>query len=307
MMPDIVITGVSGLVGYHLAGRLLKKGVPVLGIDRLSTVFTHELEASPQFTFRKANVESMREVQQAIPATAEVVYHLAGQPSVYYANAHPREDFTTNVMGTINILERVRENGKGRIIYASTGDVYGGTATSTEEKVPNPTNFYGLSKLTAESYIRQYSLHSPLKYCILRCAMIYGPLQQRNIILDILKGLYAGEIALFTALNSDYDMLYIEDAVDALEMAASQPWEGRTINISTGQGILVENMIKKVSAIVKRGADTKVDIREPNTIRKVYANALALQMGWKPETTFDDGLAKMIGWWLKENENSSCR
>lgn len=302
-MPDIVITGVSGLVGYHLARRLLKKQVSVLGIDRFKTSFTHELEASPAFTFHEANVESMLEVQQAIPATAEVVYHLAGQPSVYYANAHPREDFTTNVMGTINIVERLRENGKGKIIYASTGDVYGGVATSTEQKVPNPTNFYGLSKLTAESYIRQYSLHSQVKYCILRCAMIYGPLQKRNIILDIIKGLYAGEISLFTALNSDYDMLYIDDAVDALEKAATPPWEGKTINISTGQGILVESMIKKASVMLRRGADTTVNIREPNTIRKVYANALALQMGWKPKTTFDEGLAKMIEWWLKENEN----
>jgi UDP-glucose 4-epimerase len=302
-MPNIVITGVSGLVGYYLATRLLKKQVPVIGIDKLKTSFTHELETSPAFTFHVADVESIQEVEQAIPSSTEVVYHLAGQPSVYYANAHPREDFNTNVTGTINILERMREHGKGRVIYASTGDVYGGVTTYSEEKVPAPTNFYGLSKLTAEQYIRQYSLHSQVKFCILRCAMIYGPLQKRNIVLDIIKGLHEGEISLFTALNSEYDMLYIDDALDALEMAASQQWEGRTINISTGQGILVENMIKKASELIKQGANAKVNIREPNTIRKVYSNALALQMDWKPKTTFDAGLEKMIEWWRTENEN----
>jgi UDP-glucose 4-epimerase len=299
-MQTAVITGISGLVGSQLAKALLQKGISIIGIDKSLSKFTEPLEKYSTFSFKIADVSSIESLRQSIPESFDIIYHFAGQPSVWFANSHPREDFTVNCSGTVNVLEILRERGGGKIIFASTGDIYGDTSPATEDSIPEPNNFYGLSKLTAENYVRQYSKLHGIKFCNLRFSLIYGPQQNRNVVFDILQGLKRGEISLFTNLDSEYDLIYLDDAVTALDLASSSQWENETVNISNNYGISTRKIIDTLlSQIVPRNG-IPVKIVEQKTANKILSNKKALQLGWKPTYTFEEGIKNVFQWWMAE-------
>ena len=301
-MNKVVVTGVSGLVGYRLARNLLEQNISLIGLDRNENRFSADLQQFPGFTFRIADVSSLSALREAIPQSVETIYHLAGQPAVWFANGHPAEDFTINVLGTVNLLELMRERGHGKIIYASTGDVYGEACPAVEEAAAKPLNFYGLSKMSAENYIRHYSRMFGLSHCILRFALIYGPLQKRNIVFDVLQSLATRQINLFTSLESLYDFIFIEDALQALLMANRQPWKNTTVNISSNQGISVGHAVETIVELAGLKNNITVNIKENGITHKVYPNARALSLGWQPNYDFEHGIQKVWQWWMTSHE-----
>ncbi|GEM_PF-1626396 len=301
-MCKFLVTGVSGLVGYRLARNLLEQNIPLVGLDRNENKFSADLQQFPGFSFRAADVCSLPALRDAIPPSVEIIYHLAGQPAVWFANTHPAEDFTVNVSGTVNLLELMRERGYGKIIYASTGDVYGEASPAVEDVAPRPLNFYGLSKLSAENYIRLYSRKFGLSHCILRFALIYGPLQKRNIVFDVMQSLATRQINVFTSLESLYDFIFIEDVLQALITAHRQQWENTTVNISSNQGISVGQVVETILGLAGLKNKITVNIKENGITHKVYPNARALGLGWQPQYDFDHGIQKVWQWWMTEHE-----
>jgi UDP-glucose 4-epimerase len=294
MQPKILITGVSGFVGYHLASSCLKKGMPVKGIDCRKNNLTTMLETFSAFSFKTANVDRKEELDSAFTEPVDIIYHLAGQPAVWFANSHPREDFFTNVVGTINILEKIREYEKGKLVFLSTGEVYKNSNSLDESSPTQPGNFYGLSKLTAENYIKLYFSLFRFNYTILRFSLIYGPYFRRNVLFDIIKGFVQNEqITLYTSLESKYDFIYIDDAIDALTIAGTPAWNGETINISSGIGISVKEMLATVAALLRQ-EQYKPEIKEANLVAKVFSSDKAARMGWQPRYSFKQGVEKTL-------------
>lgn len=300
-MSRIVVTGVAGLVGYRIAQSLLQKGDSVVGIDKIKNRFTDKLEANSEFALIVADVRSSEEMHSAIPPSTDIIYHLAGQPAVWYAYNHPAEDLIVNTIGTLNLLEIMRERGKGKIVYASTGDIYGDVYTATEKTVPKPNNFYGLSKLTAENYIRLYSQLFPIKHTILRFALIYGPYQKRNIVYDVLKGLDTGAVSLFTSLDSEYDFIFIDDVINALVAATTPQFENKTINISNNMGIKAKDVIQTILGLMTPTRNLEIKIIEEKNVRKVFSNDVALRLGWKPRYSFENGIKEVLKWWSTDD------
>jgi UDP-glucose 4-epimerase len=303
MQRTVLITGVSGFVGFHLANRCLKEGMLVKGIDCRTNNLSSMLEASSAFSFKTASVDKKEELDSAFTEPANVIYHLAGQPAVWFANSHPREDFFTNIVGTINILEKIREYEKGKIVFLSTGEVYKNSSSLDEASPTQPDNFYGLSKLTAENYIRLYSSLFRFSYTILRFSLIYGPYFRRNVIYDIIKGFVENEqVTLYTSLESKYDFIYIDDAIDALMIAGAPAWNGETINISSGTGISVKEMLATVATLLHQ-RQYKPEIKEANLVAKVFSSDKAARMGWQPGCSFAQGVKKTLAWWQAEGQD----
>lgn len=302
-MPDTVITGVGGLIGYHLASNYLKRNHAILGIDLSTNALIEELQKSPCFDFRLADLASVEQTQKALPQPVKIIYHLASQPAVWFANSHPRADFLTNALGTINVLERMRELGGGKIIFTSTGDIYENTKYPDEQSPLKPQNFYGLSKLTAENYIKQYAQQFSLNYTIMRFSVIYGPHIRRNVIFDILKGITGGELVLHSSPDSEYDFLYIDDCIDALILAAAAEWDNKTINISSGKATPVNQLIDIISSAMAKQGEVEIKALGENVACKVYLNKQALSLGWAPKININDGIKKTVEWWISNNAN----
>jgi UDP-glucose 4-epimerase len=296
---SVLITGVGGLLGYHLATYLLGLDLQVIGISRTENPLIVNLKKHTCFQFFVANIENPKELEPPFSGKVDVVYHLASQPSIYIANNNPHIDLMTNVVGTVNILEEIRNRKISRIIYPSTGDVYNNTYLADEKSLTEPVNFYGLSKLTAEKYIQQYSLKFGINYTILRLAILYGPHFRRNAMYDIMSGLIQSKrIRLVTSLNSELDFVFVEDAVQALSLSNTENWDRQIVNISTGEGIKVGRLL---DLIANRISVTNPDfeIVEDIASKKVYLNERANLLGWSPNHTLTQGIEKTLAWLLE--------
>jgi UDP-glucose 4-epimerase len=297
----VLITGISGFVGYHLATKCLTEGMSVHGIAKQTSDNIHRLESFDKFSFTVADISIADDINKAFQEPVDIIYHLAGQPYVWYANSNPQTDFNTNAVGTINLLERARQVGAGKIIFASTGEVYEESSNIDEESGVKPTNFYGLSKWVAENYIRLYSRYFSLRYTILRFSLIYGPYFKRNVLFDILNGLSKEDkkIQLYTNLNSEYDLVFVEDAVDAFFQACNKAWDGKTLNISSGKGILVRDMVDTLCKL-SHSEGKEIEYLTDNMVRKVFSNVRASELGWKQKHSFEAGVARTLEWWQKQ-------
>ncbi len=299
---SILITGVGGLLGYHLAKECLRRGILVNGLGRNRNHLIEELEKQNSFKFFSASIENASEITPVFKEKVDIVYHLAGQPSVYFANSNPVTDFNVNVIGTLNVLEHIRRGGADKIVYPSTGDVYQDTYMANEMAATRPSNFYGLSKLTAETYIRQYGDMFGIRYTIFRMSILYGPHFRRNAMFDIMNSLLNGKkVKLFTSLQSELDFLFVEDAVKAMLAAATKEWDGTTVNISSGEGIKVSLLIKMIAKKVGI-PEPETEVAENNLAKKVYPNKRARELGWYPEHSLSEGIEKTIAW-LRESKN----
>lgn len=294
MKGTFLVTGVSGFIGWHLADHLIKQGANVIGIDKRRDKSIELLEDSGRLLFKLCDLTVKEDLTTAFSKEVSVVYHLAGQPFVWFANANPREDCLINVLGTIHLLERMRELGCRRIIFSSTGDVYQNTHMAGESSPADPANFYGLSKLVAENYIRLYQKMFFVDYTILRLAVVYGPGLRRNIIYDITEALAAGKkLVLPVASDSQYDIVYIDDVVTALISASSNGWVNKTVNISTGIGITASEILALAGKYTGM-ATSGITFTKDNVVRKVYHNILASNLGWRPEYQPEEGLKRVI-------------
>jgi UDP-glucose 4-epimerase len=157
----VLVTGAAGFIGSHLTDRLLIEGFDVAGFDNFSTGrerFLQEARQSRRFTMVRGDLLDATALARAMNG-CELVFHLAANADVRFGLRHPRRDLEQNTVATANVLECMRENNVRRIVFASTGSVYGEPALfPTPEDAPFPmqTSLYAASKVAAEGLISAY-------------------------------------------------------------------------------------------------------------------------------------------------------
>lgn len=246
-MNTVVVTGGAGFIGSHLIQKLVALGMIVHVIDDLSS--GHADRIHPQAFLHIQDIRSTDAFQTICSLQPDTVFHLAAQADVQHSIREPLSDMDINVGGTLNILNACRKAGVRKVIFASTSGVYGDLQKGilTEDDPVLPISFYGLSKLTAEHYIRLYSHLFGLSYTVLRFANVYGPGQT-------VKG-EGGVIAIFMdqllkelplSINGDgnqtRDFIYVKDVVEAIT-AAKERGAGETLHVSTGKGTSLNHLI----------------------------------------------------------------
>ena len=123
----VLVTGAAGFIGSHMVDRLLSAGHSVVGFDNMSTGQRRFLDGArvhPKFSFYQADLLDRESLAQAMEG-AELVVHFAGNADVRFGTEHPRKDLEQNTIATWNVLEAMRRQGSKRIVFASTGSVYG--------------------------------------------------------------------------------------------------------------------------------------------------------------------------------------
>ena len=168
--PDkIVITGVSGLIGFHLADRLCREhpSQEVVGIARSSRPEVEILLGHRNFRFAAADIVEGGDLGHIIPG-AWLVYHLAARSGIFQARIDPVADLRANIQGTLNVLLASSQAGVRKLIFTSGGAVYQSQAYAREDIVGQPRSFYGASKLAAEGYVRLAGNALGMRYSILQ-------------------------------------------------------------------------------------------------------------------------------------------
>lgn len=300
----VLVTGASGFLGQHLVRALLALGAEVAALlrDPESGGWLHfrarEPECASRVVILRGDLLDETAVVQAA-AGAQIVFHLAGNGG---GGGSFRSFTDANVTGTCNVLTACATQAVARLIFASTAAVYGTrTRTAIDENHPlRGRSIYAASKIAAEALVTAY-VETGAWAVSLRLSNIYGPNQStETVVTTILRQLRANDEVELQALHPVRDYIHVQDVVDALLAAAVRPDlpAGRTLNISSGHGQSVEQLVAAAIAAVQRAEPTRsIRIRSagketgqpPDHL--VCNNAAArTALGWEPRIDLVKGL-----------------
>lgn len=309
---NCLVTGGAGFIGSHLVDALIKKGYKVLVVDDLSTGKLTNVHQGSKFYKLKIEAKRMEKVFEE--NRPDIVFHLAAQSQVKKSMDDPLLDARTNILGTLNLLVLSLKYKVTKFIFASSGGViYGNTEKpATEDSPSNPFSAYGISKMTAEEYIKFYSKFG-LNYTILRYSNVYGPRQDPNgeagVVAIWTKHMLSNEPCIlygFGKLVRDY--VYVEDAVRA-NIRAMGPTlcgsENQTLNIGTGVPTSVEELFKKMSHLARYSVSPVYKPKREGEVEINYLNCAKAKncLSWEPEVSLEEGLRKTINWFKQVGGN----
>ncbi len=297
-----LITGAAGFLGASLANRLIQAGHRVVGLDDLSTGDPERL--SPEVHLVRGDVNDRPKLWSLLQEV-DCVYHLAARVIVPESVLYPREYNQVNVGGTVTLMEAMRDVGVRRVVFISSGTIYGNQKTQPvrESCRPNPHSPYAVSKLAAEYYVRTIGDLWGIETVCLRVFNAYGPGQRLPptnapvIPYCIRQAIDHGTIVVHGDGSQTRDYVYIDDVVDAMSNAATIPDIKRLIiNVGSGKETSVSEVIKQVLDITRAKPEivmNKTHDSGPSRMRADLGLA-EKKLGYKPKVSLIEGLTRTI-------------
>ncbi len=294
---NICVTGGAGFIGSHLTDRLVALGHRVLVIDNLVSGCRNFV--SPEATFLEEDIRSPKLASIFKEHAIEIVFHEAAQTMVDASMRDPKLDCDVNLLGLLNVLEACRKTGVRKIIMPSSAAVYGDLdqLPLQEEEYGVPASFYGLTKLTTESYLRLYYEAFQLPFICFRYSNVYGPRQgsggEGGVISIFCKAMVAGkDVTIFGDGEQTRDFVYVGDVVEANIAALDHPDVTGIFNVSTNTGVSVNELIAilsdvaKVSPMVTKGPERAGDIKHS----RLGNEKINTFLHWEPKMYLRKGL-----------------
>jgi UDP-glucose 4-epimerase len=299
---NFLVTGAAGFLGSHLANRLAREGHQVRGLDDLSAGDPARLGSEILFT--RGDVTDQPKLWTLLQ-DVDCVYHLAAKVSVPESVLYPREYNIINVGGTVSVMEAMRDVGVRRVVFISSGAIYGegGSLTLSEGDAPHPTSPYAVSKLAAEHYVRTIGKLWGIETVSLRVFNAYGPGQPLSVAHPPVIPHFLREAALGGTLiihgqgEQTRDFVYLDDVIEAMVAAATAPTiDQSVINIGSGEGTSIKTLGQFVIEAIGAKVEWiyKEDI-DPGPSHMCADISLARKkLGYQPQYTLQEGLARMI-------------
>lgn len=296
-MNKVLVTGGAGFIGSHLAEKLLEDKNEVVVIDNLSSGRLENLPEGAKFI--QGDLKDKKFLLQNV-RDFDKVFHLAANPDVKTALSNQEKDLHENVIATHNLLEAMRENSIGEIIFTSTSTVYGEVdqiPTPEDHKI-QPISLYGATKHASENLISAYSHTFDFKASIFRLANIIGARSDHGVIYDFVKKLKDDPSSLEVLGNGEQrkSYLHVEECVDAImKVHKDIDSQFEVFNIGSEDTIDVTGIAK----VVIDEFDCEADIKYTGGKR-----------GWKgdvPEMLLDISKIKSFGWSPSLNSEESVK
>ncbi|SCZ67336.1 NAD-dependent epimerase [Thiohalomonas denitrificans] len=327
----VLVTGSAGFIGSALTLRLLDRGDEVVGIDSHNAYYDPALKEArlarhadhPNYTHLRIDIAD-RDAMAEIFATHKPnrVVNLAAQAGVRYSLENPLAYADSNLLGFVNVLEGCRNNAVEHLVYASSSSVYGANTEmpfSVHHNVDHPLSLYAATKKANELMAHTYSHLYHLPTTGLRFFTVYGPWDRPDMALQkFAKAIVAGEpIDLYNYGNHRRDFTYIDDIVEGVirtldHTAEPNPdWTGaspdsatsrapyRIYNIGNNQPVELMHYIEVLEQNLGKKAEKNLLPLQPGDVPDTYADVQALMtdVGFKPETTVEEGVARFVEWY----------
>jgi len=299
---NFLVTGAAGFLGSYLSNRLAHEGHQVRGLDDLSAGDPTRL--NPEVLFTRGDVTDRPKLWTLLQ-DVDCVYHLAAKVSVPESISYPREYNIINVGGTVSVMEAMRDVGVKRVVFISSGSVYGDQSEQplTENTPPNPGSPYAVSKLAAEHYVRTIGALWNIETVSLRVFNAYGPGQplpaaHPPVIPHFLRQTAGGGTLVINGRGEQTrDFVHVDDLVEAMVAAATAPTVDRlVINIGSGHETSIRDLAQYVIEAV--GTDANWIFMENQDVgpsRMCADISLArAKLGYKPRVSLQEGLEKMV-------------
>lgn len=297
----ILVTGGAGFIASQIADAFINEGHKVVILDDLSTGF--EKNINPKAKFVKANICDKNLAELFEKEKFDVVNHHAAQMDVRRSVRDPEFDATTNILGTINLLQNCVKYNVKKFMFASTGGaVYGEQDyfPADEKHNTKPKSPYGISKLAVEKYLFFYNSEYKLNYTILRYANIYGPRQnplgEAGVVAIFSTKLLKGEQPI---INGDgkqtRDYVFVGDVVKANVITLNDN-NSDIYNIGTGIETDVNQLFNYLNKITNANKDEKHGPAAPGEQMRsvITSEKIFNKFGWRPTTKLEDGLKATV-------------
>ena len=311
MSKHALVTGGAGFIGSHVADLFIDEGYDVEIVDDLST--GNRSNVPEKAAFHGVSVASKEMHDLILGGGFDVVVHLAAQIDVRKSVADPVFDATTNIIGTLNILDAIRESGRRtRIAFTSTGGaIYGdfNTPPNVETYPKDPESPYAISKLAAEYYLAYYGRVHGLEHVSLRFGNVYGPRQdphgEAGVVAIFCSRILQGKpLTIFGDGLQTRDYVYVGDVARAVFLGATRDLpaaarvDARAFNVGTGVGTSVIDLARLLQEAAGTSVETVFAPKRPGEQQESFLDAskARTELGWEPVVTLSEGLAKTFAW-----------
>jgi UDP-glucuronate 4-epimerase len=327
----LLVTGVAGFIGFHVARALLQRGDAVVGVDSLNDYYDpvlkrarlEQLQPYPGFRFVHQDLAERTATADLFRATApQRVIHLAAQAGVRYSLTNPHAYVDANLVAFVNVLEGCRQNHVEHLVYASSSSVYGLNTQmpfSVHHNVDHPVSLYAATKKANELMAHTYSHLYHLPTTGLRFFTVYGPWGRPDMALFLFtKAILAGEpITVFNHGKMRRDFTYIDDIVHGVvqtcdRIAAADPhWNAahpdpgtsaapyRLYNIGNHNPVELSRFIACIEQALGRTAVLDLQPLQPGDVPATAADVadLTRDTGFTPATAIETGIARFVAWY----------
>ncbi|MBC8448129.1 MAG: NAD-dependent epimerase/dehydratase family protein [Chloroflexi bacterium] len=299
---NCAVFGGEGFIGSHLVEQLVGSGHNVTIFDRQRNPFVFARPAARLIRGDFADPVAVGTAARGM----DVVFHLIGSTVPQTSNEDLFFDFQSNVMATIRLLQACTQAGVGKVVFLSSG----GTVYGIPRQVPIPETHptepvcsYGLTKLMVEKYMAlSYHLYG-LDYAVLRCANAYGERQNpggKQGAVAVFLGRLVRDLPIVVWGDGEVirDYVYVQDIVRGLEMAALSSAEQRVLNIGSGVGFSIKQLLGVIEEV--SGQTPAVEYSDPRSY-DVPVNVLDISLvrrvlGWEPQFDLVSGLERTWNW-----------
>ncbi|RIJ42820.1 NAD-dependent epimerase/dehydratase family protein [Pontibacter oryzae] len=328
----ILVTGSAGFIGHHLMLALQRAGHHTVGLDALNNYYdpklkfrrlqeqgfnTEEIKYDTLLSnstlhgsyFIQLDLADAPALQQLFKAQAfDIVINLAAQAGVRHSIDHPEQYVASNLVGFANILECCRRNRIKHLLFASSSSVYGlnqDIPFSTSHRTDEPISFYAATKKANEVMAHSYAHLYSLPITGLRFFTVYGPWGRPDMAYYIFsKAIVEGKpIRIFNYGDMLRDFTYVDDVVEGvMQLLDVKPATGKApyklYNIGNNQPEQLMEAVAILERLLQRKAKLDLHPIQPGDVRATFADVedLALETGFKPQTSLREGLSKFIDW-----------
>lgn len=317
MTRRVLVAGGAGFIGSHIAEAYLADGWEVEIIDDLSRGKERNVPAGACFT--RLDVRSPEARERIARGRFDVVNVQAAQIDVRHSVEQPAYDADINLLGLINLLEGAGAGGVGRVVFASSGGVlYGEAATvPTPETAPKmPVSPYGVSKLAGEHYLRALAALRGFEGVAMRYANVFGPRQdpksEAGVVSIFVSRLRAGQpLTIYGNGRQTRDYVFVRDVARAnvlastAALAAPADHDAIGFNVATSTERSVVELAETVGRVLGRTPDLRFEDARAGELQRSSLDTSKARgvLGWKPEHSFESGLAELISWFEREEKN----
>lgn len=323
----ILVTGVAGFIGFHLATKLLAEGNEVYGVDNLNDYYDVNLKQArlqqllPQsnFTFEYLDLSDRSAVAELFAThNFAVVVHLAAQAGVRYSLENPHAYVDSNLVGFTNILEGCRHSSIEHLIFASSSSVYGNNTKvpfAVTDNVDCPVSLYAATKKANELMAHAYSHLYQIPVTGLRFFTVYGPWGRPDMAyFKFTKAIAEGKpIDVYNYGKMKRDFTYIDDVVEAVvRIIPTKPSDSnneppyKIYNLGNNHPIELDRFIATIESLVGKPARKNLLPMQPGDVVSTYADVreLNIDFNFRPSTPISLGLEKFVAWYQQYNQVS---
>ena len=327
---NVLVTGVAGFIGFHLAKRLLQDGCQVVGIDNMNPYYEvtlkearlEKLKDEPDFSLYKLDLSDREQLGEVFEGMGfDVVVNMAAQAGVRYSIENPHAYVDSNLVGFVNLLECCRHQQVKHLVFASSSSVYGANTKmpfSVHHNVDHPVSLYAATKKANELMAHTYSHLYQLPCTGLRFFTVYGPWGRPDMALFLFtKAILEDKpIHVFNNGKMQRDFTYIDDIIEGVVRImgklpeANPSWDGdapdpgtssapyKVYNIGNNNPVELITFIEVIESVLGKKARKEFMDMQPGDVAATYAdvNDLMADVGFKPATPIETGIKRFVEW-----------